>query len=150
MKSIASLLSASTLASLVMSPLVQMPAVANLGAAEIGQEATSFDAFCAKRGKKCTVVFTEHKMSVDGAEGIERGQLIRIWEDRELRGFWDRTPGDYYHPVYYVTYRRLDGSDSTAKFLFINAEAGNRFWAALNVFMGPERRPVGPSIKVID
>jgi hypothetical protein len=126
------------------------PALADLGAAEVGSNPSIFEAFCAKRGNKCTVTFADQKMTVNNGEGVSRDQIIRIWEERELRGFWDRTPGDYYHPVYFVTYKKASGEDATGKFLFINAEAGSRFWSALNIFMGPERRPVGPSIKLVD
>ena len=123
---------------------------ADLGEAEIGIKSLEYDAFCATRGNKCTVSFSSSSMIVNKKDGITRAQILRIWEDQELRGFWDRSPGNYYHPVYYVTYKKANGEDATAKFLFINAEAGARFWNSLNIFMGPDRRPVGPSIKVVN
>lgn len=123
---------------------------ADLGEAEIGAKSLEYDAFCAFRGNKCTVSFSSDRMVVKKNDGIARAQILRIWEDQELRGFWDRSPGNYYHQVYYVTYKKANGDDATAKFLFINTEAGARFWNTLNIFMGPDRRPVGPSIKVIN
>lgn len=121
---------------------------ADLGEAEQSVQVSDFDAFCSKSGNKCRVSFTSERMIVSGGKGIARQQIIRIWGDREMRGFWDRTPGNYYHPVYYVTYRKEDGSDATGKFLFIDESAGSKFWNALNVFLGPGRRPIGPSIKI--
>jgi len=125
-------------------------AVADISEAEIGVKSNAFEAFCGTRGNKCSVTFSSERMVVNGGDGISRTQILRIWEDQELRGFWDRTPGNYYHPAYYVTYKKVNGDDATAKFLFINAEAGARFWNSLNIFMGPERRPVGPSIKIVN
>jgi hypothetical protein len=125
-------------------------AVADISEAEIGVKSNAFEAFCGTRGNKCSVTFSSERMVVNGGDGISRAQILRIWEDQELRGFWDRTPGNYYHPAYYVTYKKVNGDDATAKFLFINAEAGARFWNSLNIFMGPERRPVGPSIKIVN
>lgn len=93
-----------------------------------------FDAWCGKIKNSCKVTFSGDRMSVNGGQGIVAGQATRIWLDHELRGFWDRTPGNYYYPVYYISYNREDGTNGTAKFIFINEKAGNSFWAALQGF----------------
>jgi hypothetical protein len=124
------------------------PAYADLGAAEAEVSSSSHDAFCAKLGNKCKVIFDKDKMRIGDSDGISRSQVLRIWQDEELRGFWDRTPGNYYYPVYYVSYKKSDGDDSTAKFIFINWPSGLAFWNSLSIFTGPERRTIGPSIQV--
>ena len=87
-------------------------------------------------------------MLVNGKDGIDKSQILRIWSDKELRNFWDRNPMSYYQDVYYVTYRKSDGSEGTGRFIFLNHQASSQFWNQLQIFLGPDRREVGPSIKV--
>ena len=108
-------------------------AYADLGQAE-QPKAFIFDAWCGKIKNNCKVSFGGERLSVDGSSGIVPSQAKRIWLDHELRGFWDRSPGNYYYPVYYLSYEREDGTTATAKFIFINEKAGSAFWAALQGF----------------
>jgi len=128
--------------------LVIPPALADLGPAETEMRKSSFNAWCGKRKNDCTVSFEGDRLLVNGTDGINKSQILRVWADKELREFWDRNPMSYYQDVYYVTYRKTDGSEGTGRFIFLNQQESTQFWNNLEIFLGPERRPVGPSIKV--
>jgi hypothetical protein len=121
---------------------------ADLGPAEAEMKTTSFQAWCGKRKNNCTVSFEEDRLVVNNKDGISRSQILRIWSDKEMRDFRDRNPMSYYQDVYYVTYKKSDGSDGTGRFIFLNHQVSAQFWNQLQVFLGPGRREVGPSIKV--
>ena len=128
--------------------LVVQPALADLGPAETAMKKSSFNAWCGKRKNDCTVSFEGDRLLVNGTDGINKNQILRIWADKELRDFWDRNPLSYYQDVYYVTYKKADGSEGTGRFIFLNHQESTQFWNNLEIFLGPERRQVGPSIKV--
>ena len=121
---------------------------ADLGPAETEMKTSSFDAWCGKRGNNCKVSFEGDRMLVNGKDGIDKSQILRIWSDKELRNFWDRNPMSYYQDVYYVTYRKGDGTEGNGRFIFLNQQASAQFWNQLQIFLGPDRREVGPSIKI--
>jgi len=125
-----------------------IPARADLGPAETEMKTSAFDAWCGKRNNNCKVSFEVDRLLVNGKDGIDKSQILRIWSDKELRNFWDRNPMSYYQDVYYVTYRKSDGSEGTGRFIFLNHQASSQFWNQLQIFLGPDRREVGPSIKV--
>jgi len=128
--------------------LVVQPALADLGPAETAMKKSSFNAWCGKRKNDCTVSFEGDRLLVNGTDGINKNQILRIWADKELREFWDRG-FSYYQDVYYVTYRKADGSEGTGRFIFLDhRQESKEFWNNLEIFLGPERRQVGPSIKV--
>ena len=108
-------------------------AFADLGTADTSTN-QEFDAWCAKPKNDCKVVFADGLMKVGDSAGIRPSQVVGLRTDYEKRGFWDRTPGNYYYPVYYVDYRKSDGSVGYGKFLFINEGAAQRFWDALQSF----------------
>lgn len=110
-----------------------MKVCADLGSAEQPSQ-LKFDAWCGKIKNNCRVTFEGNRMTVDGGGGITAQQVKQVWIDHELRGFWDRTPGNYYYPVFYVSYENQDGEIRAAKFLFINEKAGESFWYALQQF----------------
>jgi len=106
---------------------------ADLGSAEQPSQ-LKFDAWCGKAKNNCSVIFEGNRMTVDGGGGITAQQVKQVWIDHELRGFWDRSPGNYYFPVYFVSYENQNGEIRAAKFLFINEKTGASFWNALQQF----------------
>ncbi len=127
---------------------ISNPVWADLGPAETDMKSSIFDAWCGKRGNNCKVSFVGDRLLVNGKDGIDKSQILRIWSDKELRNFWDRNPMSYYQDVYYVTYRKSDGAEGTGRFIFLNHQASAQFWNQLQIFLGPDRREVGPSIKI--
>ena len=125
-----------------------IPARADLGPAETEMKTSTFDAWCGKRSNNCKVSFEGDRLLVNGKDGIDKSQILRIWSDKELRNFWDRNPMSYYQEVYYVTYQKSDGSEGTGRFIFLIHQASSQFWNQLQTFLGPDRREVGPSIKI--
>ena len=77
-----------------------IPALADLGPAETAMKKSSFNAWCGKRKNDCTVSFEGDRLLVNGTDGINKNQILRIWADKELRDFWDRNPLSYYQDVY--------------------------------------------------
>jgi hypothetical protein len=128
--------------------LTGLPAFADLGPAETEMKTTSFQAWCGKRKNDCTVSFEGERLLVNGKDGISRSQVIRIWSDQEMRNFWDRNPISFYQDVYYVTCKKNDGTEGTGRFIFLNHQVSTQFWNQLQVFLGTDRRDIGPSIKI--
>ena len=111
---------------------------------------TSFNLWCGQVKNECVVSFEGDRMRVNNNKGIKRDQLLRVWDDQELRDFWRRTPvmNGYYDTVVYATYRKSDGTESTGKFIISSMKTASRFKNALAVFLGSGRREVGPSLKI--
>lgn len=131
-----------------LSSLFMIPSFADLGPAETAMKKSSFNAWCGTRKNDCTVSFEGDRLLVNGTDGINKNQILRIWADKELREFWDRG-FSYYQDVYYVTYRKADGSEGTGRFIFLDhRQESKEFWNNLEIFLGSERRQIGPSIKV--
>ena len=54
----------------------------------------------------------------------------------------------YHQDVYYVTYRKSDGAEGTDRLIYLNDKSSVQFLNQLQIFLGPNWREVGPSIKI--
>ena len=54
----------------------------------------------------------------------------------------------WYDWVFYVTYKKSDGTESTGKFIAGNIKTASKFRNALAAFFGSKRREVGPNIQL--
>mgnify|MGYP004093494049 FL=1 len=110
----------------------------------------SFDLWCGQVKNDCTVSFEGDRMRVNNNKGIKRDQLLLTWEDQEMREFWRRNSmvDGWYDWVFYVTYKKSDGTESTGKFIAGNIKTASKFRNALAAFFGSKRREVGPNIQL--
>ncbi len=113
---------------------------ADLGESEIESKewVRTFDAFCSEEGNDCKVTFDKNGMRVNEGIGIKKSQVMRIWTDSYLKGFWQRSKGSMYANVFYVNYKKKDGSSGTGKFIFLHTPTAKAFWNELNMFAGKE------------
>ena len=54
----------------------------------------------------------------------------------------------YHQDVYYVTYRKSDGAEGTGRLIYLNDKSSVQIWNQLQIFLGPNGREVGPSVKI--
>ena len=126
---------------------------ADLGSAELDRSSQTFQAWCGKPKNDCTVSFENNKMFVNGKDSIDRSQVLRIWSDKVLIPAGFLRP-QYYQDMHYVSYTKTDGTEGVGVFIFATGMWGNsnatssKFWNQLQIFLGPERREIGPSIKI--
>ena len=85
------------------------------------------DAWCRKVENECRVRFEGPAMSVEGQGGITSDQFITFKIDRD--------GGEHYT---YLTYRKKDGSQQRALFLFANQSAHMDFVRALLIWRRQE------------
>jgi len=121
---------------------------AGFGAAEKSMSNLSFNISCGESKNKCSVEFIGDRIIVDGKGGVEKSQILRTWNDYELKGFWARTPGNYYADVVYITYQTDEGSESTGKFIIADEKIASKFKNKLDTLLGSGRREIGPNIEV--
>ena len=115
-----------------------LPAHAGLGGAVINESITRYDAWCQTYGNDCRVIFDGDRMRVNNGEGIHRSQLIKAWR---IPNYQDGTM------AYYVLYSE-GGTRHTAKILFLNYNASERFWGSLQAFAGNSAGPAPVDVNI--
>ena len=124
---------------LLLSLLVATPAMADLGPADIllpgqtyvdwytARKAKRIEAYCAKWKNKCMVEVTSDHLVVDDEYRVHRSNLIHAWSN-QLHGSGIR---DFVH----VVYKRDDGTNGTAQFIFTNMTSAAEFYNRLQLLM---------------
>ena len=126
---------------LLLSLLVATPAMADLGPADIllpgeryvywytARKAKRIEAYCAKWKNKCMVEITSDHLVVDDEYRVHRSNLIHAWSN-QLHG-----PGSGIRDFVHVVYKRDDGTNGTAQFIFTNMTSAAEFYNRLQLLM---------------
>ena len=126
---------------LLLSLLVATPAMADLGPADIllpgetyvdwytARKAKRIEAYCAKWKNKCMVEITSDHLVVDDEYRVYRSNLIYAWSN-QLHG-----PGSGIRDFVQVVYKRDDGTNGTAQFIFTNMTSAAEFYNRLQLLM---------------
>ena len=126
---------------LLLSLLVATPAMADLGPADIllpgetyvdwytARKAKRIEAYCAKWKNKCMVEITSDHLVVDDEYRVHRSNLIYAWSS-QLHG-----PGSGIRDFVHVVYKRDDGTNGTAQFIFTNMTSAAEFYNRLQLLM---------------
>ena len=126
---------------LLLSLLVATPAMADLGPAEIllpgetyvdwytARKAKRIEAYCAKWKNKCMVEITSDHLVVDDEYRVHHSNLIHAWSN-QLHG-----PGSGIRDFVHVVYKRDDGTNGTAQFIFTNMTSAAGFYNRLQLLM---------------
>ena len=126
---------------LLLSLLVATPAMADLGPADIllpgetyvdwytARKAKRIEAYCAKWKNKCMVEITSDHLVVDHEYRVHRSNLIHAWSN-QLHG-----PGSGIRDFVHVVYKRDDGTNGTAQFIFTNMTSAAEFYNRLQLLM---------------
>ena len=127
---------------LLLLPLVlASPALADLGPADTllpGEQlvdwytknkTNQFETFCAEWKNKCTVEFTDEHLIVDGEHRVHRSDLIHAWRNRLVK------PLSGYREYVHVIYKREDGTNAMAQFIFSNNYALAEFFNRVQLLM---------------
>ena len=121
--------------------LLTSPALADLGPADIllpgetfvdwytAQKAKKIEAYCAKWKNKCMVETTPEHLVVDDEFKVHRSKLIHAWSN-QLHG-----PGSGIRDFVHVIYKRDDGTNGTAQFIFTNMTSAAEFYNRLQLLM---------------
>ena len=125
----------------LLSLLVATPAMADLGPADIllpgetyvdwytARKAKRIEAYCAKWKNKCMVEITSDHLVVDDEYRVHRSNLIHAWSN-QLHG-----PGSGIKAFVHVVYKRDDGTNGTAQFIFTNMTSAAEFYNRLQLLM---------------
>ena len=126
---------------LLLSLLVATPAMADFGPADIllpgetyvdwytARKAKRIEAYCAKWKNKCMVEITSDHLVVDDEYRVQRSDLIHAWSN-QLHG-----PGSGIRDFVHVVYKRDDGTNGTAQFIFTNMTSAAEFYNRLQLLM---------------
>ncbi len=133
--------------------LLVAPAFADFGSADTGQsggnEVSSFKAKCGEERKACNleIDFQNERIIVDGNSYVEK---YRIKEARYMIKERSCLTGGKFCSVPLVpprhttdiTYKKSDGSISTARIMFRNLNVGRRFFDSVALFLGVQPEDV--------
>ena len=124
------------------------PTKAGLGAAEQGTKRT-FDAYCGKKGNDCKVEFTNNRLTVNGIDGIDKGQIVKYeFSQNFLCGTGLLTRNSCSGRGTALVIYNEDGVEGSGTFIFTNRRTFQEFAGALSAFCGGSCRPIGPSVRL--
>ena len=124
------------------------PAKAGLGAAEEGTKRT-FDAYCGKKGNDCKVEFTNNRLTVNGANGIDKGQIVKYEFSQDfLCGTGLLTRNSCSGRGTALVIYNENSVEGSGTFIFTNRRSFAEFSSALSAFCGGSCRPLGPTVRL--
>ncbi|KZR80682.1 hypothetical protein PMIT1342_02642 [Prochlorococcus marinus str. MIT 1342] len=123
--------------------MIPNPVLSGLGSAQ-GKQTEKFDAWCARKGNDCVVLFKNGKITVDGNDSVPYEDIVGLSKASN----WNYKIGGSYWLYTYTVFFMEDGVKKSGTFLFGNGRVANQFEAQIEMVCGVRCRAIGPSITI--